>query len=63
MTALARIFALGVGVVVASALVVTVSAQASNEIGTWKLNVAKSKYSRVPRPRARPSRLRRPDKG
>ncbi len=52
MTALSRIFAFGVGVVVASALVVTVSAQASNEIGTWKLNVAKSKYSPGPAPKS-----------
>ena len=52
MTALARIFTLGVGVVVASALVVTVSAQASPEVGTWKLNVAKSKYSPGPAPKS-----------
>ncbi len=52
MTALARIFALAVGVVVASALVVTVSAQSGSEIGTWKLNVAKSKYSPDPAPKS-----------
>lgn len=52
MTALARLFALGVGVVVASVLVVAVSAQASPEIGTWKMNVAKSKFSPGPAPKS-----------
>jgi hypothetical protein len=52
MTALARFFALVVGVVVASVLVVAVSAQASPEIGTWKLNVAKSKFSPGPAPKS-----------
>ncbi len=52
MTALARLFALGVCVVVASVLVVSVSAQASPEIGTWKLNVAKSKFSPGPAPKS-----------
>ena len=52
MTALARLFTLGVGVVVASALVVSVSAQTSPEVGTWKLNVAKSKYSPGPAPKS-----------
>ncbi len=52
MTALARFFALGVGVVVASVLIVAVSAQASPEIGTWKLNVAKSKFSPGPAPKS-----------
>jgi hypothetical protein len=50
MTALARIFTLGAVVVLTSALVVTVSAQASPEVGTWKLNVAKSTYSPGPAP-------------
>jgi hypothetical protein len=52
MTALARLFTLVVGVVVASALVASVSAQAGPEIGTWKLNVAKSKFSPGPAPRS-----------
>lgn len=52
MTALARVFSLAVAVVIASALVATVSAQASPEIGTWKLNLAKSKYSPGPAPKS-----------
>ncbi len=52
MTPLVRIFMFGVGIVIASALVVTVSAQAGSEIGSWKLNVAKSKYSPGPAPKS-----------
>lgn len=50
MKALARNVLLGA--VVASAFVVTVSAQASSEIGTWKLNVAKSTFSPGPAPKS-----------
>lgn len=52
MTALSKFVTLGVVVVLASAFVVTASAQTSPEIGTWKLNVAKSKYSPGPAPKS-----------
>ena len=52
MTALSRIATLCVAVVISAALAVTVSAQAGSEIGTWKLNVAKSKYSPGPAPKS-----------
>jgi hypothetical protein len=52
MTARSRIVTLSVAVVIASALAFTVSAQAGSEIGTWKLNVAKSKYSPGPAPKS-----------
>lgn len=52
MTALSRIVTFSLVVVLASALAFTVSAQAGSEIGTWKLNVAKSKYSPGPAPRS-----------
>jgi hypothetical protein len=52
MTALSRIATLCIAVVISAALAVTVSAQAGSEIGTWKLNVAKSKYSPGPAPKS-----------
>ena len=52
MNARIRIVTLGVVVCIASALPVSLVAQANSEIGTWKLNVAKSKYSPGPAPKS-----------
>ena len=52
MTAFTKFVTLGVVVVLASAFAVTVSAQTSPEVGTWKLNVAKSKFSPGPAPKS-----------
>ena len=42
MHALSKLVTLGVVVAFASAVAVTVSAKTGSEIGTWKMNVAKS---------------------
>ncbi len=52
MHALSKLVTLGVVVAFASAVAVTVSAQTGSEIGTWKLNVAKSTYSPGPAPKS-----------
>ena len=52
MNARISIVTLGVAVCIASAVAVSLSAQANSEIGTWKLNVAKSKYSPGPAPKS-----------
>ena len=52
MHALSKLVTLGVVVAFASAVAVTVSAQTRSEIGTWKLNVAKSTYSPGPAPKS-----------
>ena len=51
MHALSKLVTLGVVVAFASAVAVTVSAQTGSEIGTWKLNVAKSTFSPGPGPK------------
>ena len=53
MHALSKLVTLGVVVAFASAVAVTVSAQTGSEIGTWKMNVAKSTYSPGPAPKSR----------
>ena len=52
MHALSKLVTLGVVVAFASAVAVTVSAQTNSEIGTWKLNVAKSTFSPGPAPKS-----------
>ena len=53
MHALSKLVTLGVVVAFASAVAVTVSAQTGSEIGTWKVNVAKSTFSPGPAPKSR----------
>ena len=53
MHALSKLVTLGVVVAFASAVAVTVSAQTGSEIGTWKMNVAKSTSSPGPAPKSR----------
>ncbi|MDA1095137.1 MAG: hypothetical protein O3A25_17990, partial [Acidobacteria bacterium] len=53
MHALRKFVTLGVVVVVASAFAVTVSAQTNSEVGTWKINLAKSTFSPGPAPKSR----------
>ena len=50
MHALSNFVTLGVVVAFASAVAGTVSAQTNSDLGTWKLNVAKSTYSPGPAP-------------
>ena len=52
MHALRKLVTLGVVVVVASAVAGTVSAQTNSEVGTWKLNLAKSTFSPGPAPKS-----------
>lgn len=52
MHVLSKLVTLGVVVAFVSAVAVTVSAQTGSEIGTWKLNVAKSTYSPGPAPKS-----------
>ncbi|MDA1095429.1 MAG: hypothetical protein O3A25_19530 [Acidobacteria bacterium] len=52
MHALSKLVTFGVVVAFASAVAVTVSAQTGSEIGTWKLNVAKSTFSPGPAPKS-----------
>ena len=52
MHALSKLVTLGVVVAFASAVAVTVSAQTGSEIGTWKVNVAKSTFSPGPAPKS-----------
>ena len=53
MHALRKFVTLGVVVVVASAFAGTVSAQTNSDLGTWKLNLAKSTFSPGPAPKSR----------
>jgi hypothetical protein len=52
MTMLSRSVALSLSLLIASATGITLSAQAGSEVGTWKLNVAKSIYSPGPAPKS-----------
>lgn len=52
MTMRTRSIALGLSLMIGSAVAPSLSAQAGSEAGTWKLNVAKSTYSPGPAPKS-----------